>query len=58
MIGDTPLEHAKKCLEYCLRAVRGINIRIGEETVGGVIKDNDKEHKHFIKDRVENSTRF
>lgn len=52
IIGDTPLEHAKKCLEYCLRAVRGIKIRIGEEIVGGVIKDNDKEHKHFIKDRV------
>lgn len=52
MIGDTPLEHAKKCLEYCLRAVRGIKIRIGEETVSGVLKDNDKEHIHFIKDRV------
>jgi hypothetical protein len=52
MIGDTPLEHAKKCLEYCLRVVRGIKIRIGEETVGGVIKDDDKEHKHFIKDKV------
>jgi hypothetical protein len=50
MIGDTPLEHAKKCLEYCLRAVRGINIRIGEETVGGVIKiiSNEIYYVHFV----------
>lgn len=50
MIGDTPLEHVRRCLEYCLRAVRSIRVRIGEETTADTIKDRDKEHVHFVRE--------
>lgn len=54
MIGDTPLEHVKLCLEYCLRAVRMIKVRIEEETMADVIKDSEAggEHVHFIKENA------
>lgn len=54
MIGDTPLEQVKLCLEYCLRAVRKIRVRVEEETTADIIKDCKEggEQVHFIKDNA------
>ena len=52
MIGDIPLEHVKLCLEYCLRAVRRIKIRTGDETTVDVAKGRDLEHVHYVKEHV------
>ncbi|CAG2219727.1 FOXG [Mytilus edulis] len=47
---DTPLENVKLCFEYCLRAVRSIKVRIGEETTADTINDRGQEHVHFVRE--------